>query len=82
MNQETHETKTSSLPPSSQPGTIDAGKLASALFGLGATWARYGLAIGRASLTATAATLETTGDLLGRLSRTLEETAAQVTKRA
>lgn len=57
---------------------LDAGKLAGALFGIGASWARYGLAIGRASLAATAVTLETTSDLLGRLSRTLDETAEQV----
>lgn len=78
------ETTTASTLDAGAPGTgstLDAGKLAGALFGLGATWARYGLAIGRASLTATAATLETTGEMLGRLSKTLEQTAAQVRDR-
>lgn len=77
MTNETQKTETSS----STTGTIDAGKLAGALFGIGATWARYGLAIGRASLSASAATLETTSEILGRLSKTLEQTAAEVADR-
>jgi hypothetical protein len=64
-----HDDKT----PASDDKPLDAAKIAGALFGLGATWARYGLAVGRASLSATAATLEGTGELLDRLSKTLEQ---------
>ena len=74
----TNETQKSETTQNTDRGTLDSGKLVGALFGVGAAWARYGLALGRASLSATAVTLETTSDLLGRLSKTLDETAEQV----
>jgi len=49
--------------------------LLGALVGVGAAWARYGLAIGRASLSASAKSLEVTSELLGRLSHAIEDTA-------
>lgn len=73
-----HDDKTAT--PEDKP--LDAAKIAGALFGLGATWARYGLAVGRASLSATAATLEGTGELLGRLSKTLEQVQKRDDERA
>jgi hypothetical protein len=46
--------------------------LVSALVGTGAAWARYGLTIGRASLEASARTLEGTAALLGSLAASFE----------
>jgi hypothetical protein len=43
-------------------------ELAQALVGAGTAWARYGLTVARASLGATARTLEATAGLLGALS--------------
>ncbi|MBI2893293.1 MAG: hypothetical protein HYY06_07050 [Deltaproteobacteria bacterium] len=41
--------------------------LITGLVGVGAAWARHGLTIGRTSLQASAKTLETTAQLLGKL---------------
>lgn len=44
-----------------------AESLVEGLVGVGAAWARHGLSIGRTSLEASAKTLETTAELLGKL---------------
>ena len=41
---------------------------------IGRTWARMGLGVGRSSLEASAVTLRTTADLLGRISNHFEAT--------
>jgi hypothetical protein len=51
------------------------GELARALVGAGAAWARYGLTIARASLDASARTLEATAGVLGALSERIVERA-------
>lgn len=50
-----------------------AGTLLEGLVGVGAAWARHGLSIGRTSLQASAKTLATTAELLGKLAESFDE---------
>ena len=52
-----------------------AEELARLLLGAGAAWARYGLSVARASLDASARTLEATAGVLGALSDHIRERA-------
>lgn len=61
----------------SRDTTAAEGDLAHALVGAGAAWARYGLTVARASLGATARTLEATAGLLGALSERIAERAPE-----
>ena len=72
MTNETREAETTKTTPSDLVG---------ALVGVGAAWARYGLAVGRASLSASAKSLEVTSDVLERLSRAIEDTAENLRSR-
>jgi hypothetical protein len=65
-------------PSTRSPDTQPEGDLAEALVGAGAAWARYGLTVARASLGATARTLEATAGLLGALSERFAERAEDV----
>ena len=55
--------------------TSTASDILGALFDAGAAWARYGLALGRASLNASAKSLELAAELLGGLSRAIQDAA-------
>lgn len=67
------------MSPNENPDTTEteetARELGRALLGAGAAWARYGLTVARASLGASARTLDATSGLLGALSDRIEELA-------
>lgn len=72
MTNETQQNDTSDT--KSTPSSAILGSLV----GVGAAWARYGLALGRASLHVSAKSLEVTSELLGGLSQAIQDAAEQV----
>jgi len=47
------------------------------LVGIGTSWARYGLTVGRSALETSAKTLTSTAEVLGQLAKQFEEKAAK-----
>ena len=58
------------------PAARDVEQIVDDLFGIGRLWARHGLSVGRSALAASAATLRTLADGLGRISDHLEDRPA------